>query len=79
MRAVRFHGRRAREAYGNTDMQLSSSTRYGARTATSPGSLQHPAGTIREKQDMFKIWRTHNRPLLRGSRRGEQGDRVVSP
>ena len=52
------------EAYGNTGMQLSSSTPYGARTATSPCSLQHPAGTIQEKKDIFEIWRAHKPPYI---------------
>ncbi len=52
------------EAYGNTGVQLSSATPYGARTSTSPCSLQHPAGTTQEKKDLFEIWRAHRPPYL---------------
>lgn len=52
------------EAYGNTGMQLSPATPYGARTATSPCSLQYPAGTIQEKKDIFEIWRAHIPPYI---------------
>jgi len=52
------------EAYGNTGVQLSSATPYGARTTTSPCSLQHPAGTVQEKKDLFEIWRAHKPPYL---------------
>ncbi len=52
------------EAYGNTGMQLSSATPYGAWTTTSPCSLQHPAGTAREKKDLFEIWRAHKPPYI---------------
>ncbi len=52
------------EAYGNTGAQLSSATPYGARTTTSPCSVQHPAGTIQEKKDIFEIWRAHKPPYI---------------
>lgn len=52
------------EAYGNTGMQLSPATPYGARTTTSPCSLQHPAGTVQEKKDIFEIWRSHKPPYI---------------
>jgi pyruvate ferredoxin oxidoreductase beta subunit len=52
------------EAYGNTGVQLSSATPYGARTTTSPCSLQHPAGTTQEKKDIFEIWRAHRPPYI---------------
>jgi pyruvate ferredoxin oxidoreductase beta subunit len=52
------------EAYGNTGVQLSSATPYGARTSTSPCSLQHPAGSVREKKDLFEIWRAHKPPYI---------------
>lgn len=52
------------EAYGNTGVQLSAATPYGARTTTSPCSLQHPAGSIREKKDLFEIWRAHRPPYI---------------
>lgn len=52
------------EAYGNTGMQLSPATPYGARTTTSPCSLQHPAGTTQEKKDIFEIWLAHKPPYI---------------
>lgn len=52
------------EAYGNTGMQSSSATPFGARTATSPCTVQHPAGAEREKKDIFEIWRAHQPPYL---------------
>lgn len=52
------------EAYGNTGVQLSAATPYGARTTTSPCSLQHPAGSVREKKDLFEIWRAHRPPYI---------------
>ncbi|MBM4133540.1 MAG: pyruvate synthase [Nitrospira sp.] len=52
------------EAYGNTGMQLSSATPFGAMTTTSPCSLQHPAGATREKKDLFEIWRAHRPPYI---------------
>jgi len=52
------------EAYGNTGAQGSSATPFGAQTMTSPCSLQHPAGTTREKKDLFEIWRAHRPPYI---------------
>jgi pyruvate ferredoxin oxidoreductase beta subunit len=52
------------EAYGNTGVQLSSATPYGARTTTSPCNVQHPAGTTQEKKDIFEIWRAHRPPYI---------------
>ncbi|MFQ5932862.1 MAG: thiamine pyrophosphate-dependent enzyme [Nitrospiraceae bacterium] len=52
------------EAYGNTGMQSSSATPFGARTATSPCTVQHPAGAEQEKKDIFEIWRAHQPPYL---------------
>lgn len=52
------------EAYGNTGMQLSSATPYGARTSTSPCSVQHPAAWVEEKKDIFEIWRAHRPPYI---------------
>jgi len=52
------------EAYGNTGVQLSPSTPYGARTTTSPCAVQCPAGTIQEKKDIFEIWRAHKPPYI---------------
>ena len=52
------------EAYGNTGVQLSPATPYGARTTTSPCSVQHPACAIQEKKDIFEIWRAHKPPYM---------------
>jgi pyruvate ferredoxin oxidoreductase beta subunit len=52
------------EAYGNTGVQLSPSTPYGARTTTSPCAVQRPAGTTQEKKDIFEIWRAHKPPYM---------------
>ena len=45
-------------------MQFSSATPYGVRTTTSPCSVQHPAGSIQEKKDIFEIWRAHKPPYI---------------
>lgn len=52
------------EAYGNTGVQLSPATPYGARTSTSPCAAQHPSGTTQEKKDIFEIWRAHKPPYM---------------
>ena len=52
------------EAYGNTGVQLSSATPFGARTSTSPCSVQHPVGALQEKKDIFEIWRAHRPPYM---------------
>jgi pyruvate ferredoxin oxidoreductase beta subunit len=52
------------EAYGNTGVQLSPATPYGARTTTSPCSVRQPAGAIQEKKDIFEIWRAHRPPYV---------------
>jgi pyruvate ferredoxin oxidoreductase beta subunit len=52
------------EAYGNTGMQMSSATPYGARTATTPTSPQARAGTEHGKKDLFAIWRAHQPAYL---------------
>jgi pyruvate ferredoxin oxidoreductase beta subunit len=52
------------EAYGNTGVQISSATPYGALTTTSPCSVQHPAGAAQEKKDIFEIWRAHRPPYI---------------
>jgi pyruvate ferredoxin oxidoreductase beta subunit len=52
------------EAYGNTGVQLSPATPYGARTATSPCSVRHPAGAMQEKKDIFEIWCAHRPPYM---------------
>ena len=52
------------ESYGNTGMQMSSSTPYGARTATTPTSLETRVGTEHGKKDLFEIWRAHQPAYL---------------
>lgn len=52
------------EAYGNTGVQLSPATPYGARTTTSPCAVQHPTGTAQEKKDIFEIWLAHKPPYM---------------
>ena len=52
------------EAYGNTGVQLSPSTPYGAKTTTSPCAVQRPVGATQEKKDIFEIWRAHNPPYV---------------
>jgi pyruvate ferredoxin oxidoreductase beta subunit len=47
------------ESYGNTGMQMSSATPYGARTATTPVSTETRVGTAHGKKDLFEIWRAH--------------------
>jgi len=46
------------EAYGNTGMQRSGSTPFGARTTTTPG------GKIQEKKDLDRIIIAHNIPYM---------------
>lgn len=52
------------EAYGNTGVQRSSATPYGARTTTTPCAVRHPVGTMQEKKDIFEIWRAHRPPYI---------------
>ena len=52
------------EAYANTGAQHSPATPYGAETSTSPCSVQHPAGSVRGKKDIFEIWRAHRPPYM---------------
>jgi pyruvate ferredoxin oxidoreductase beta subunit len=52
------------ESYGNTGMQMSSATPYGARTATTPVSIRTRAGTEHGKKDLFEIWRAHRPAYL---------------
>jgi len=52
------------EAYGNTGVQLSPATPFGARTTTSPCAVQHPTGSTQEKKDIFEIWRAHKPPYI---------------
>lgn len=51
------------QAYGNTGMQQSSSTPFGAETTTTPAGValqDAPLG----KKDIFEIWRAHHPPYI---------------
>jgi pyruvate ferredoxin oxidoreductase beta subunit len=52
------------ESYGNTGMQMSSATPYGARTLTTPVGENARAGTEHGKKDLFEIWRAHRPAYL---------------
>lgn len=52
------------ESYGNTGMQMSSASPYGARTLTSPVGEKARAGTEHGKKDLFEIWRAHRPAYL---------------
>jgi pyruvate ferredoxin oxidoreductase beta subunit len=52
------------ESYGNTGMQMSSATPYGARTATTPASVETRVGTEHGKKNLFEIWRAHQPAYL---------------
>jgi len=52
------------ESYGNTGMQMSSATPYGARTQTTPVTEKTAAGTEHRKKDLFEIWRAHRPAYL---------------
>jgi pyruvate ferredoxin oxidoreductase beta subunit len=52
------------ESYGNTGVQMSSSTPYGVRTPTTPVSEHTPEGTEHGKKDLFEIWRAHRPAYL---------------
>ena len=45
------------EAFGNTGFQMSPSSPFGSRTATTPPTDDVPAGTTTQKQDLFELWR----------------------
>ena len=47
------------QAYGNTGVQMSSATPYGARTETTPVTDRTAAGTSGRRKDLFEIWRAH--------------------
>ncbi|MFQ5791042.1 MAG: thiamine pyrophosphate-dependent enzyme [Acidobacteriota bacterium] len=52
------------ESYGNTGVQMSSATPYGARTTTTPVSETTKEGTKQGKKDLFEIWRAHRPSYL---------------
>ena len=52
------------ESYGNTGMQMSSATPFGARTQTSPVGASAREGTEHGKKDLFEIWRAHRPAYL---------------
>ena len=52
------------EAYGNTGFQMSASSPYGSRTATSPATPFSPVGTTQQRRDLFEIWRVQKPPYI---------------
>jgi pyruvate ferredoxin oxidoreductase beta subunit len=52
------------ESYGNTGVQMSSATPFGARTATTPVNAKTSAGAEHGKKDLFEIWRAHRPAYL---------------
>jgi pyruvate ferredoxin oxidoreductase beta subunit len=52
------------ESYGNTGVQMSSATPYGARTQTTPVCANVTTGTEHGKKDLFEIWRAHRPAYL---------------
>jgi len=52
------------EAFGNTGFQMSPSSPYGSRTATTPATPAVPAGTTTRKQDLFELWRAQQPPFV---------------
>lgn len=52
------------EAYGNTGFQMSASSPYGSRTATSPVTPLSPVGTTQQRRDLFEIWRVQKPPYV---------------
>ena len=52
------------ESYGNTGVQMSSATPYGARTQTSPVTPRTPEGMAQRRKDLFEIWRAHRPAYL---------------
>ncbi len=52
------------EAYGNTGFQMSASSPYGSRTATSPPTPSCPVGTTQQRRDLFEVWRAQRPPYV---------------
>ncbi len=52
------------ESYGNTGVQMSSATPYGARTSTSAVTPASREGTEHGKKNLFEIWRAHRPPYV---------------
>jgi pyruvate ferredoxin oxidoreductase beta subunit len=52
------------ESYGNTGMQSSSATPFGARTRTAPPTARTPEGSEAGKKDLFEVWRAHRPAYL---------------
>lgn len=52
------------ESYGNTGVQMSSATPYGARTTTTPVTPATREGTEHGKKNLFEIWRAHRPAYL---------------
>jgi pyruvate ferredoxin oxidoreductase beta subunit len=52
------------ESYANTGFQMSGSSPYGARTATSLPTQIAPIGATRPRRDLFEIWRVQKPPYV---------------
>lgn len=47
------------ESYGNTGVQMSPATPFGARTQTTPVTAKTAIGATGRRKDLFEIWRAH--------------------
>ncbi len=52
------------ESYGNTGVQRSSATPYGAYTTTTPAGAESPLGTAMERKPMTRIVAAHGTPYV---------------
>ena len=48
------------EAFANTGFQMSPSSPFASRTATTPSTANTQAGTATRKQDLFELWRAQH-------------------
>jgi pyruvate ferredoxin oxidoreductase beta subunit len=48
------------EAFANTGFQMSPSSPFGSRTATTPPTAREPVGTATRKQNLFELWRAQH-------------------
>lgn len=47
------------QSYGNTGVQMSAATPFGARTQTTPVTPKSAIGATVDRKDLFEIWRAH--------------------
>ena len=52
------------ESYANTGFQMSASSPYGSRTATSLATPLAPVGATQQRRDLFEIWRVQKPPYV---------------